>query len=82
MAHRLFGNLAPGTYDLAETVPAGWDLSSVTCSDGSNPASVQLSHGEAVTCTFTNLKQNSIAIKQRAQDGDGAFASPQLGAFS
>ena len=83
-ARRSFGNLAPGTYSIAETVPAGWNLSDATCSDGSNPASVQLSPGEAVACTFTNLKQNSIVVEQRAQDGDGAFAftSPQLGAFT
>ena len=73
-AQRSFGNLAPGIYDLSETVPAGWNLSAATCSDGSSPASIRLSAGVAVTCTFTNLKQNSIVIEQRTQGGDGAFA--------
>lgn len=37
-----------------------------------------------MTCTFTNLKQNSIVVEKRTQGGDGtfAFASPQLGSFS
>ena len=38
-----FADLAPGTYDVAETVPAGWNLVSVTCDDGSDPASIGLS---------------------------------------
>src|SRR5262245_42282044 len=32
---RTFGNLIPGTYDAAETVPAGWNLTGATCDDGS-----------------------------------------------
>ena len=50
------GFLDPGTYSVSETVPAGWDLTSATCSDGSNPASINLAAGETVTCTFTNTQ--------------------------
>ncbi|MER2531639.1 MAG: IPTL-CTERM sorting domain-containing protein [Candidatus Competibacter sp.] len=82
-AQNSFGNLAPGTYDLSETVPTGWNLSTATCSNGSSPASVQLSAGQTVTCTFTNLKQNSIVVEQQTRGGDGTFAftSPQLSSF-
>ena len=53
-------NQPVGTYAVAETVPAGWDLSSATCSDGSSPAAVNLGSGEVVTCTFTNTQRGSI----------------------
>lgn len=59
---RTFNNLAPGTYDVDESVPAGWDLVSATCSDGSSPASIGLSGGETVTCTFHDARETG-AIK-------------------
>ena len=52
-----FGNLNPGTYDVAETVPAGWNLVSSSCDDGSDPASIGLSAGETVTCTFHDARE-------------------------
>jgi hypothetical protein len=51
-----FADIAPGTYSVAEAVPAGWTLASATCSDGSNPASVKVDAGETVTCTFVNAR--------------------------
>ncbi|MGH3132147.1 MAG: prealbumin-like fold domain-containing protein [Gaiellaceae bacterium] len=56
------GLLAAGTYSVAETVPSGWSLLSVTCDDGSNPSSIGLSAGETVKCTFTNAKLGSIVV--------------------
>ena len=41
---------------MTETVPAGWDLISVVCSDGSDPSAIDLDPGETVTVTFTNTK--------------------------
>jgi LPXTG-motif cell wall-anchored protein len=67
------GLLAPGTYSVAETEMAGWDLTDVTCSDGSTPDSIQLSAGETVTCTFTNTKRGSITIVKNTVGGDGTF---------
>ena len=55
-AQRTFADLAPGTYAVSETVPAGWKLTAATCSDGSNPASIGIVAGESVTCTFANSK--------------------------
>jgi hypothetical protein len=54
-----FSDLAPGTYDVAETVPVGWNLvaATTTCDDGSDPASISLSGGETVTCTFHNARE-------------------------
>jgi hypothetical protein len=54
--------LAPGVYSVSETVPAGWDLTSATCSDGSLVSAIDLGPGETVTCTFTNRKRGSIVV--------------------
>jgi hypothetical protein len=75
-----FGFLAPGTYDVAETVPAGWNLTSSTCSDGSDPASIGLSPGETVTCLFVDDREKG-AIKitknrKHAADGSGDHPHP------
>ncbi len=58
------GNLAPGTYDSTETVPAGWDLTFIVCDDinssgdvNTGVATFQLEAGETVKCTFTNTKE-------------------------
>jgi uncharacterized cupredoxin-like copper-binding protein len=63
----------PGTYSVAETVPSGWDLTSATCDDSSNPSSIGLGPGETVTCTFTNTKKGKIIVeKQTVPNGDPA----------
>ena len=65
------GDLDPGTYSVSEDVPAGWDLTSAICSDGSDPSSISLAAGETVTCTFTNQKDaNIVIVKQTDPDGD------------
>ena len=64
------GDLDPGTYSVGESVPAGWDLESVVCSDRSLPSAISLQAGETVTCVFTNEKDaNIIVIKQTTPDG-------------
>ncbi|HEX2460675.1 MAG TPA: hypothetical protein VHJ58_11050, partial [Vicinamibacterales bacterium] len=40
-----FSDLAPGTYDAAETVPANWNLVSATCDDGSSVGAIGVSAG-------------------------------------
>jgi hypothetical protein len=72
---RTFSDLAPGTYDVAETVPGGWNLVSSSCDDGSDPASIGLSAGETVTCTFHDAREKgAIQItktRKHAADGPG-----------
>ena len=66
-----FDGLSPrGGYSVSETVPAGWVLSSATCSDGSSPANISVSPGEIVHCFFTNRKRGSITIVQDTQPDD------------
>jgi hypothetical protein len=78
---RTFSNLVPGTYDVAETVPAGWNLVSATCSDGSDPASIGVSAGETVTCTFHDAREKgAIAItKTRKHAAGGSDDQPHAG---
>ena len=75
-----FTDLAPGTYDVAETVPAGWNLVSATCSDDSDPASIGLSGGETVTCTFHDAREKGAVLilktRKHAADGPGDHAHP------
>nr|WP_274388153.1 prealbumin-like fold domain-containing protein [Salsipaludibacter albus] len=79
------GDLDPGTYDVTELVPTGWDLASLTCSDTGDAegassvdletetASVNLQAGETVNCTFTNRQDGSITIaKETIPDNDDA----------
>ncbi|RZN40097.1 MAG: DUF11 domain-containing protein, partial [Methanosarcinales archaeon] len=47
--------LESGTYNVTEFLPDYWDLTSVTCSDGSDPTDIDLYPGEIVTCTFNNV---------------------------
>ena len=84
------GWVAPGTYSVAETVPAGWDLTSATCSDGQNtyqPSSIALAAGKTVTCTFNNTQQGKIIIEKVTEPAgaDQAFdftANYDLDGFS
>jgi hypothetical protein len=68
-----FSDLAPGTYDVAETVPSNWNLVSATCDDGSDPAAIGLSAGETVTCTFHDAREvGAILISKMAKHAAAA----------
>jgi len=60
-AQRSFGNLAPGLYDLSETVPTGWIQTSATCDNGDAPDNINLAPGQTVKCTFVNRYTSTIA---------------------
>ncbi len=69
-----FTDLIPGTFDVAETVLAGWALTSQTCDNGNAPSAITLGAGDMVTCTFENTLlgagQGSITVeKQTLPDG-------------
>ncbi len=74
--------LAPGSYDVTETVPAGWDLTNRSCALQSGPTplsasnkgddavTVNLAAGQTVKCTFTNTQRGQIIVeKQTVPDG-------------
>ncbi|MGH2705533.1 MAG: MSCRAMM family protein [Actinomycetota bacterium] len=69
---RTFSGLLPGAYSVTETAVGGWDLTGLTCDDGSTVilanarASIDLAAGEQVTCTFTNTNRGTIIIRKDA----------------
>lgn len=69
-ASTTFSALASGTFDVAETVPAGWTLTSQTCDNGDAPSAITLGDGDVVTCTFDNTLlngqgQGSITVEKQ-----------------
>ena len=69
------GPLVPGIYAVSESVPAGWDLTSATCDDGSDPSTIGLDPGETVTCTFTNSKLPTLTIIKEVINDNGGTAT-------
>ena len=74
--------VAAGTYQITETVPAGWSLTSALCTGGpfgsggayTNGADIVLgAAGEAITCTFTNTKQATLIVKKVMVGGTDTF---------
>src|SRR5439155_1518312 len=53
-----------------ESVPSGWDQSAASCDDGSPINNIDVSSGETVTCTFTNVKRASITVVKDARPND------------
>ena len=75
-ASRTFGQLLPGTYDVAETVPAGWNLVSSTCDNGNPPSSIMVGAGQTVTCTFHDTRERgALRILKNSTKG-GAVSNP------
>src|SRR5262249_17796329 len=71
--------VSAGTYDVTESVPSGWDLSSIACDDGDsthsgNTATYRVEAGETVTCTFTDTKHGQLIIKKATSGGDDTFS--------
>jgi hypothetical protein len=66
---RALTGLAPGTYVVTDQIAGRWELSALACTDPSNDtavalasrrATVQLTAGETVTCTFTNRPSGAL----------------------
>ena len=93
---RVVANLAPGDYNVTESVPAGWELTSITCSDADSSgdiatatASFVIDAGETVTCVFINSElaatDGTITILKQANPsdtGDRFSFTGDLGSFS
>lgn len=65
----------PGTYSVSESVPAGWELTDITCDDmdssgSGTTATFNVDEGEVVTCTFTNTKQGTIIVEKQTNPAD------------
>lgn len=75
-----FNDLIPGTYDVYETVPAGWELTDLDCTDSDGGSSVDLAQGlstidldpeQSITCTYTNSKLPKLTVIKVVENDDG-----------
>lgn len=68
-------NLIPGTYSVAESPLAGWDLTNAVCTSalGNNedPSAIELSAGEVVNCTFTNTQRPHLTVTKIVVNDNG-----------
>jgi uncharacterized repeat protein (TIGR01451 family) len=87
-----FQNVLAGSYSVTEAAVAGWDFTSLECigaggssgtPDGAT-ASITMTAGGSVTCTYTNTKRGSITIVKDAvpNDAQDFSYSGDLGAFA
>ena len=71
--------MSPGTYHVTESSLAGWAFTSLVCSDGSSTtgatATIDVSSGEDVTCTWTNTKPASLTVIKHVINDNGGEAS-------
>src|SRR5690606_12801743 len=83
-------SVTPGTYTVTETVPAGWTLSNVTCSNSqtlnpvNNSVSITVGAGQTITCIFNNVQGTGSVIirKETSPATDQIFnfsVTPPLG---
>ncbi|MEK7642426.1 MAG: hypothetical protein AAB392_01385 [Patescibacteria group bacterium] len=61
-------------YTISETVPAGWVLTSATCTGDESPESITPEPGEDVTCTFTNTKLPTLTLQKTVIKDNGGSA--------
>jgi uncharacterized repeat protein (TIGR01451 family) len=78
--YKTFSNLYSDEYTITEQPTTGWDLSSISCTDGEgsgitidgNTLSIDLGTGKDVVCTFHNTQRGSIeGYKWNDLNGDG-----------
>jgi LPXTG-motif cell wall-anchored protein len=79
-----FAGLAPGSYTVAEILPAGWQLEGVTClgveaqvSAADKSVTVTLEQGQPAACTFHNY-QEEVAGPELPNTGSPEFTLPLL----
>ncbi len=51
-------------YNVAETVPLGWVLTSATCDNGDPVTNITVGLNQTVTCTFTNTAEGTLIVKK------------------
>jgi hypothetical protein len=78
------GPLLPGSgYDVTETVPDSWELTSASCDQGeSDVGNITVDPGQTVTCTFNNRQLTSTLSTEQSfipQDTATVDGSPNNG---
>lgn len=73
IASYTFPSVTPGTYTVTEAVPAGWNLTGLTCTGGATAATITMpmatipvAAGDNITCEYTNevVTSGSITISK------------------
>jgi Prealbumin-like fold domain len=85
----------PGQYTVSESVPAGWDLTSIDCNDGGSAtpstgtgstATFNVDPGETVRCVFNNAQRGKIIVEKQTNPdgaaGDFTFTGDAAGTIS
>jgi hypothetical protein len=85
----------PGQYTVSESVPAGWDLTSIDCNDGGSAtpstgtgstATFNVEPGETVRCVFNNAQRGKIIVEKQTNPdgaaGDFTFTGDAAGTIS
>jgi len=76
---QVFTNLVPGSYSVTESGPSSpWVFTSLTCTGGGSvsgqTATIALTAGQTVTCTYTDTKMTgTIFINKSSVGGDAQF---------
>jgi uncharacterized repeat protein (TIGR01451 family) len=89
----VISGLTPGkTYTITETLPSGWKLTNLICTEADGittsladrSASITLVPGQEVTCTFTNTQDATLTIVKVTQPADSSqlFTFTKGGDFS
>ncbi|UOQ88189.1 LPXTG cell wall anchor domain-containing protein [Agromyces endophyticus] len=64
------GLIVPGSYVVAETVPAHWVLDSISCGSAEGPMSaITLEPGAVITCVFTNEALPGSVTVEKSVEG-------------
>lgn len=75
-----FTNLVPGSYSVTEAAPGnGWTLTGLSCPSETvslpmRKATISLSPGQALTCTFTNSRRQPDAMIKNNAEAASAYA--------
>jgi hypothetical protein len=75
-----FTNLVPGSYSVTEAAPGnGWSLTGLSCPGETTSlpmrkATIGLSPGQALTCTFTNSKRQPDLMIKHSSEPASAYA--------
>ena len=80
-------SVAPGTYSVSETVPAGWSLISASCNDGSasgtNPITgIVVGASQLIECTFTNNEEIVADLSITKDDGSLTYTPGGTGVYT
>ncbi len=85
--------LVGGTYNVEETIPAGWEIASIVCNDpddgttydaDAGTIAFDLDPGELVDCTVNNRAQGRIVLEKETDplSEDGTFTYTQGGGIT